>query len=381
MSIGRMGNGSDDRDERVSIDVDATADTAGAHPEGMDGAPSDESGDELPSPPRTAHDAFFKKLFSAPEHAAAELRAVVPERVAAHVAWDTLRLEHASAVGDWLRQQHGDLVYSASLADGRSVLLWFLFEHQSTVTHLMAWEVLQKAVSLLRAWLDQRPRAKHLPPLLSFVLYTGSEPWTAPTSLDGLIDISEEARRDLDDHLLTYRYFLDDLHATPTEAIDARILEPLIRLGLVVMKHAPSDHILDQLHAHHADISTLLRTNAGWNWLKVIVYYVWSVNQQATRDRILERLEPVIGPEIEHAMLTYAQQLERQGFDNGFDKGHDKGREHGQRTLLLRQLRARFGDLPEAISNRVNEAGEAELEEWGERLMFADSLDGVFTVP
>ncbi|WP_428267809.1 DUF4351 domain-containing protein [Haliangium sp.] len=98
----------------------------------------------------------------------------------------------------------------------------------------------------------------------------------------------------------------------------------------------------------------------------MIVYYLWSVNRQATRDRLLDELEPVLGPEIKQTMLTYAQQLEQQG------------REQGQRAFLVRLLETRFGPLPEAALQRVDRADPDTLQEWGTRVLFAASLDEVF---
>ncbi|WP_428269487.1 Rpn family recombination-promoting nuclease/putative transposase, partial [Haliangium sp.] len=273
--------------------------------------------EDPPPPPHTVHDAFFKQMFSDPDNAVGELRAVLPARVAAHIDFDSLQLEYASAVGDWLRQRHGDLVYSARTTDDRPIFLWFLLEHQSTVNHLMAWHLLQKVVSVMTDWVGKNPNPTRLPALLSFVLYNGQAPWTAPTSMLELLDLSDQARRDLHDYLLSYRYALDDLHTTPTADIDARALMPLTRLVLLAMKLSGSEHLLEQLRLHHADISYVLHRPGGSNSVAKLVYYLWSTNQDLTPERFLQELEPVVGPEVEQPMYTVAQQIEKRGFDKG----------------------------------------------------------------
>jgi hypothetical protein len=40
----------------------------------------------------TPHDALFKAVFSSPEHAEAELRAVLPPRLSRRIDWSTLAL-------------------------------------------------------------------------------------------------------------------------------------------------------------------------------------------------------------------------------------------------------------------------------------------------
>jgi Domain of unknown function (DUF4351) len=56
------------------------------------------------------------------------------------------------------------------------------------------------------------------------------------------------------------------------------------------------------------------------------------------------------------------------------EKFRDEGRQEGERNMLLRQLRARFGELPAAATARIHAADVAELEQWGERVLGAQTL-------
>jgi Domain of unknown function (DUF4351) len=58
-----------------------------------------------------------------------------------------------------------------------------------------------------------------------------------------------------------------------------------------------------------------------------------------------------------------------------------QGHKEGERALLLRQLRTRFGELPAAAVARVEGAEMAVLERWGERVLTAKSLAEVFDDP
>ena len=59
-------------------------------------------------------------------------------------------------------------------------------------------------------------------------------------------------------------------------------------------------------------------------------------------------------------------------------RGIQKGIQQGEVTLLQRQLRRRFGELPDWVVLRLHGAVPAQLEIWGERLLDADSLEAVF---
>jgi hypothetical protein len=75
------------------------------------------------------------------------------------------------------------------------------------------------------------------------------------------------------------------------------------------------------------------------------------------------------------------EQGREQGRAQGREQGREQGRAEGERALLLRLLRARFGDLPPAALARVEGADIALLEQWGERVLTARTLAEVLDEP
>ena len=55
-----------------------------------------------------------------------------------------------------------------------------------------------------------------------------------------------------------------------------------------------------------------------------------------------------------------------------------QGHIEGERTLLERQLRRRFGLLSPEIAERLSQASVADLETWAENVLDAQVLDDVF---
>jgi hypothetical protein len=86
--------------------------------------------------------------------------------------------------------------------------------------------------------------------------------------------------------------------------------------------------------------------------------------------------EDDVSAEIQAWFADYQRKL-RSEF---FEEGREEGRKEGERGLLLRQLRARFGELPAATVGRIEAADLADLERWGERVLgartLAEVLDG-----
>ena len=64
--------------------------------------------------------------------------------------------------------------------------------------------------------------------------------------------------------------------------------------------------------------------------------------------------------------------------DAGIERGIEQGRAEGERAVLERQLRRRFGRLPPEAAERLRRAPEAELETWADNVLDAGTLDEVF---
>ena len=91
----------------------------------------------------TPHDALFKSTFERPEHAAAELRHMLSPKISAAIRWSTLALEPGSFVDAELADHHSDLLFSAQVEVCKErVLVYLLFEHQSTNDPMMAQRLL-----------------------------------------------------------------------------------------------------------------------------------------------------------------------------------------------------------------------------------------------
>jgi hypothetical protein len=62
-------------------------------------------------------------------------------------------------------------------------------------------------------------------------------------------------------------------------------------------------------------------------------------------------------------------------------QGRLEGRQEGERAILLRLPRARFGELPAAAVTRIEQAESATLEQWAERVLSAKTLAEVLDEP
>lgn len=79
----------------------------------------------------------------------------------------------------------------------------------------------------------------------------------------------------------------------------------------------------------------------------------------------------------QHRLAVMEEALE-QGLAQGLAQGRQEGRLEGERILVLRQVQHRFGEVPDAVRQRVQSASRDELEIWADRILDAESLNEVF---
>ena len=63
---------------------------------------------------------------------------------------------------------------------------------------------------------------------------------------------------------------------------------------------------------------------------------------------------------------------------NAAEELREQGAIRGTRRTLLKQLKLRFGTVPEGAVARLHDADEAQLDTWIERVMTAGTLDEIF---
>lgn len=64
-------------------------------------------------------------------------------------------------------------------------------------------------------------------------------------------------------------------------------------------------------------------------------------------------------------------------FEHEVHQGELRGELKGERKVLLKQLRRRFGDVPAGVVARIEAAEVADLEIWADRFVTASRLEEV----
>jgi len=288
------------------------------------------------------HDLFARYTFGHPERAAAELRAVLPAHVVSEVDWSSLRREPGSVVDPELRESESDLLFTARLYTGQSLLLYVLLEHQSRVDGWMALRMLRYVVRHLEHWRQEHPESAWLPLIIPLVMYHGTEGvWTAPRRVEELFDLPEgEAERARWRALVPrFEYLLDDLTAEREDALKGRSGPPLARLAWLVLRYGRSEELARKLLDWEGLFAQVQADTEGAEHLVVVIRYLLWVGSEPVHEAAGQVLHSVLGRQhAEDLMRSYGEQLIERGLQQGLEKGLEQGLEKGLEQGLEKGL-------------------------------------------
>ncbi|HLM44635.1 MAG TPA: Rpn family recombination-promoting nuclease/putative transposase [Myxococcaceae bacterium] len=328
------------------------------------------------------HDLFARYTFAHPERAAAELRAVLPPHVVSAVDWSSLHREPGSVVDPELRETESDLLFSARLHEGGSLLLYVLLEHQSSVDRWMALRMLRYVVRQVERWRQEHPDSPVLPLILPLVMYHGDDgTWTAPRRVEDLFDLPEgedtqERWRAL---VPRFEYLLDDLTAEREEALSTRQGPPLVQLAWRILRYSRSGELAWRLTDWTALFAQVHAGPEGPEHLLVIIRYIIWVGGKRAHDAARRVLHSVLdAPAAEALMRSYGEELIEQGRQQGLARGREEGLTRGRAEYILRTLSARGVPLDDAARQRILSCTDVTtLDRWFDRSLNATSLSDV----
>jgi predicted transposase/invertase (TIGR01784 family) len=319
-----------------------------------------------PSDIRHPHDTLFRAAFRDPERAAELLRSVLPDDLAAAIDWPSLRRVDATFVDEELREQQADLLFAATIG-GRHALVYLLLEHKSSDVHFTAFQLLGYIVRIWEQFRRDLPEARHLPPILPYVLHHGAKAWQSARDLRALIDL-DALPQSLVDLQPQFRFVLDDLGVCDAEALHRRRLAVQSLLPLLHLQQLRREvSTASLLVAWRRLYLRLLAAPGGQALVSRLISYVTAVSDDDIRD--LRTAYARISKPSEEQFMTAAQKL----IQHGLLQGHQEGRA----DLLLALLEQRFGPLSEATVTRVRAGTATDLDRWALAVLAAPTLDDV----
>ena len=294
-----------------------------------------------------SHDQNFKNLIvDYPRDALAFFAAEEAPRPEDDVQITPVRREQLKdRLGD--RHRELDVPLLVSWSDGRREAVAFALEEESDWRRFSPHRLAHYCLDLAEMLGTDR-----VVPVVVFLRAAGR----APASLS----LGTERRP-----YLAFDYLACELAETPAERwLDSDNV--VARVNLPNMRSAGHDRV----EVYARAVSGLLRLEADSarraKYMEFIdIYAALTDNERRSYGRLSEEDSVVTG---------YFQQMRNEAIEQGIEQG----RVEGERAVLARQLRRRFGGLPPAAAERLRQAAETDLEVWADNVLDAETLDDVF---
>lgn len=313
------------------------------------------------------HDSGYKKLFSNRTFFRQLLETFVNEPWVAELDFTQAETLDKSFVADHYKATESDLIYKVKL-QGRTVYIYLLLEFQSTVDRFMAVRVAYYALAFYMDYIANFTKIEKLPALFPIVVYNGSERWTAPETLQELV----EGESALGDYGVRCRYF-----KIAEREFDREYLLEICNLVSVLFLaegHYNFELLVEEfvkLFAREPDkkaVSLLV------NWFRQLaVHGRVRPADYAALDHVYRSAQEV------RAMLIDTLTKEKQAIR---DEGRREGRKEGEvalRSTVEQILQRRFGHVPIPTIARLAECGFTELNDLINPALDTVSLDEFLT--
>lgn len=347
------------------------------------------------------HDTLFKAAMSRPGLAASELRVVLGPELVARIDWSTLRLLESEPPDPVAGQPHlPDLLFvakrmrvdegelgerrpddSARGSDRGDVLVYLLFEHQSTQSRRMPLRLLRYMVEAWTRWEKRtqgsRGQSTPLPPIIPVLLAHAPGGWRGPARLIDLCELTDGDAAVFGPFVPDFRHLVDDLaRASHPELLQERELDPITRLVLWVLRDGREGAgIMERSEEFFALLEAVAERGEAVDLVHATFAYLRVVLPQsaAADPTTLARAATRTYPRGAQIAMNSLQKL----YEQGRQEGRQEGLHLGAALTLRRVLEARFGELtPEQVA-RLETLDDAALDAAIQRLLTAADVDAV----
>lgn len=313
----------------------------------------------------TPHDALVRAIFGQPQHAAAELRAVLPSEVLAELRLESLATVEGSFIDEALRASCADLLFTVSLRAGGSGLVYVLFEHQSTHDERMPLRLLRYQTRIWERHAADHPEEPRVPPILPLLLHHGPKPWPWKPRFSSILAVDDRALAAFGRKVLGFDFVLDDLAQQTDAQILDRAMDAVARLALVALRSSRNrprlyEHVARVMHALESE----LRGPEVMTALARLARYVFEVDESPP-DVIRSTFTAALPREIRSSVMTTADMLRAEG---GLE---------ALRGILLEQLEIKFGSVDSAVRARVEQAPLERVTAWMRRFVVVATIGEV----
>jgi len=326
------------------------------------------------------HDTGYKLLFSHPRLVQDLITGFVQPEWLDSIDFATLEPYKASFATDDLRQRHDDCIWRLKFKQ-TWLYLYLLLEFQSSDDYFMANRVMTYTGLLYQDIVRSQSLKKgdKLPSVLPIVIYNGSPDWSGPTEIEALIDAVHPSLNAFKPRL---SYFLLQEKTTPTD-YSQQHPDNLVGHLIALEFCATPEEMRDRIQRLHQQLKApqYQQIRRGFAiWLSRLLRVRFK-QQTIPEYQELNEVNAMLAERMTDWTLQWKIEGLNEGRKEGLEEGRKEGRKEGQKQeavrLLTKQIRLKYGELPNWAELKLQQVDTEQLEHWAERIFTAENLESL----
>ncbi len=303
---------------------------------------------------------------------------IVAPSLAARLDFARAQRVNRSLIPADLRKRESDLIFRIPFRGGRKqsrreAWVYLLLEHQSRRD---AWMPLRFLGYMVQLWELQRreaedagtaARRRPLNPVIPVLFYTGRRDWKTSLRLSDLMEAPPELVQFIPDWEMLFL----NLHRTPAATLTQVATAVGWALRVLQVEQAPREDLERALREALDGLEGLSEEQSS-QWLRVAWFLVLLLFHRREPEEYTE-LGEFIREQADHSKFRMKEEILAMG-ESMAQLIERRSRAEATRELLLRVLRARFGELPSSLVQRVQAATPEWCGELADRAARAESL-------
>lgn len=262
------------------------------------------------------HDRMFRSLMSNKAVATEFFTKHLPIDIKKQVQLNSLKLQKNSYVGDNLRMQITDLLFSADFK-GQDGYIYLLVEHQSKPEKLMPFRVLKYMIAIMEDHL-KRTGETSLPIVYPMIMYSGKSKYNYSTNLFDLF----ETRKELALQIFCNAYELINISKIPAEEFNQFLWYGTLAQAMKSV-HEYSD--INQMLKCVIPKLSIIAKFGNFSYISTIVTYFFETGEMRDQKEFNEIMKRNFTKKETRKIMTYAEQLRFEGRAEGILAGREQG--------------------------------------------------------
>ena len=315
------------------------------------------------------HALFFEKVFSRKDVSVDFFQNYLPESIVNRLDLSTIHLEKQSFISNELKASQSDLLFRVKTKEGKSLFIYFLFEHKSFLDRWVMFQLLGYIVKIcelqreinsqkrqmIKEQLEKNGKSgnasfetEYLEPVIPIIIYHGKSKWDSKKNLSSLFYDGSLYQK----YLPNFQYELIDTADFADDQFKGIVL---LRVAMLVMKHYNMDDFKEKVPELLGLLVDLYKEkDSDIGFIEVLLRYI-GTHKKCDKEWLTSQVKCTFKEKGEEIMNSVADIWIEEGKKEGKEEGKKEGILEEARRMVIEALMVKYNNISQSMKNILQE--------------------------